>query len=183
MVSEAGMSDEAVNAATGLGWNEWRAKLDANNAQQLTHPAIVKLVHAQGVSGWWGQMVTFGYQRLTGKRAMVPRCDGAYVANASRTVVGDKDEALARWLAVVEGIKEFDQAFAKDEPRVTRSENWRYWRVNLDNGSKVDVVISDKPGGKAVVAIGHEKLADANAVAKAKLSGSHYWRRCSSASF
>lgn len=168
MVSQTGMSNEAVKAATGFGWDEWRAKLDTENAEQLSHADIVRIVQALGISGWWSQMVTVGYERLTGKRAMSQRCDGAYVANASRTVVGNKDQALAKWLKIVDGMTEFDEAFANGEPRVTQSENWRYWRVNLDNGTKVDVVISDKPDGKAVVAIGHEKLADANAVARAK---------------
>lgn len=168
MVNDAGLSDDAVKAATGKDWPAWRAYLDAKGAAGLSHRDTVQLVHATGMSGWWSQMVTVGYERLTGKRAVGQRCDGAYVANASRTVTGNKDEALAKWLSVVCAMVEFDGAVVEDEPRMTRSENWRYWRVNLDNGSKVDVVISDKPGGKAVVAIGHEKLADANAVNRAK---------------
>lgn len=113
-------------------------------------------------------MVTVGYERLTGKRAMAQRCDGAYSASVSRNVTGDKDEALAKWLAVVDGMTEFNGVFAEGEPRQSQSANWRYWKINLENGSKVDVVISDKPGGKATVAIGHEKLADAEALTRAK---------------
>lgn len=168
MVNDAGMSDEAVKSATGKDWSGWRKTLDGLGADKLTHAEIARIVHSQGVPGWWSQMVTVGYERLTGKRVLGQRCDGAYSASASRTWGGNKDEALARWLIAVDDMTEFDGAFSEAEPRQSQSENWRYWKINLDNGSKVDVVISDKAGGKATVAIGHEKLADASAVARAK---------------
>ncbi len=69
-------------------------------------------------------------------------------------------------------MTEFDGAVAEEEPRLSQSPNWRYWKVNLDNGSKVDVVISDKAGGKATIGIGHEKLANSEAVARSKL----FWK-------
>jgi len=160
MASDAGMSDVAVKAATGRDWAEWRQTLDSLGAAQLSHKEIVELVSQQGVGRWWQQMVTVGYERLTGKRAAGQRCDGKFVANASRTVAGDKDTALAKWLAVVDGLTEFDGTFAESEPRQTQSEKWRYWRIDLEDGSKVSVVISDKAGGKAVVAVDHQRLAD-----------------------
>ena len=172
MASDAGMSDEAVKAATGRDWADWRRTLDSLGAAKLSHPEVVKLVSQEGIGRWWQQMVTVGYERLTGKRAPGQRCDGAFVGNASRTVAGDKDEALAKWLAVVDGMSEFDGALAESEPRQSQSEKWRYWRIDLEDGSKVSVVISDKAGGKAVVAVGHERLADKEAAERAKL----FWK-------
>lgn len=172
MVEQAGMSDEAVKAATGQDWAGWRQWIDGNNGATLSHAEIARLLHANGVPGWWSQMVTVGYERLTGRRAMGQRCDGAFSASASRTLTGNMDDALANWLAVVDGMTEFDGVFAEVEPRQSQSENWRYWRVDLDNGSKVNVTICDKVGGKAIVAVGHEKLADADAATRAK----EFWK-------
>lgn len=167
-VSEPGMSNEAVKAATGRDWPEWRTLIDAQGGADMPHKDIVQMVHKSGVAGWWSQMVTVGYERMTGKRAIGQRCDGAYSANASKTLSGDKDEALKKWLAAVDGLVEFGDALAESEPRQSRSEKWRYWKIDLDNGSKVQVTISDKPGGKSVIGIGHEKLADADTVEKSK---------------
>lgn len=172
MASDAGMSDDAVRAATGRDWAEWRGILDRQGAAGLSHPEIVKLVSQEGVSSWWRQMVAIGYERLTGKRALGQRCDGAFGASASRTVAGDKDEALGRWLAVVDGMAEFDGVLAESEPRQSQSEKWRYWRVDLADGSKVSVVISDKAGGKAVVGVSHDRLADKEAAGRAKV----FWK-------
>lgn len=168
MVEQAGMSDEAVKAATGKGWPEWRQWINAKGGEKLSHAEIARMLSANGVPDWWSQMVTVGYERLTGKRAMGQRCDGAFSASASRTVDGDMDDALARWLAVVDGMTEFGEAFAETEPRQSRSEKWRYWRIDLEDGSKVSVTICDKTGGKAIVGVSHEKLADADAAERAK---------------
>lgn len=124
MVTAAGMSDEAVKAATGRDWAEWRTHLDAMGAAELAHIEIARLLSADGVPGWWSQMVTVGYERMIGKRALGQRCDGKFSASASRTVSGDKDDALAKWLLAVDGITEFDGAFAEEEPRQSQSPNW-----------------------------------------------------------
>jgi hypothetical protein len=168
MVEQAGMSDDAVQSATGKDWAGWRTWIDAHDGSNLSHAEIARLLNANGVSGWWSQMVTVGYERMIGRRALGQRCDGAFSASASRTVTGNMDQALSKWLAVVDGMTLFDGAFAEDEPRQSSSEKWRYWRVDLDDGSKVNLTICDKAGGKAIVAVGHEKLADAAAVDKAK---------------
>lgn len=163
-----GMADEAVRAATGRDWAGWRALLDARGAAGLDHPEIARMVSAEGVPGWWSQMVTVGYERMIGRRAVGQRCDGDYAASASRTLPGGMDAAMARWRTAVEGCVEFAGALATDEPRVSETEKWRYWRVDLDDGSRVTVMASDKADGKALLAVNHDKLADGEAAAAAK---------------
>lgn len=162
------MSDEAIKAATGRDWQEWYDWIIAQGLGDLPHKDIVMKVHATGIRGWWSQSVTVGYERMIGRRAVGQRCDGAFSASASKTVTGDLDIALEKWLDLVAGKVEFDDALAESEPRQSQSPKWRYWKVDLDNGSKVQVTISEKGGGKSVIGIGHEKLADADAVAKSK---------------
>ncbi len=172
MTEDPGLSDEAVRAATGRSWQEWKAFLDAGGAADLSHAKIVEMVSEAGIGRWWRQMVAVGYERMVGKRAPGQACNGSFSANASRTLTGDKDQALALWCAAVEGLEEFNDALATAAPRQSQTETWRYWRLDLEDGSKVSVVISDKSAGKATIAIGHDKLLDAAAKTKATL----YWK-------
>lgn len=81
----AGMSDAAVAAKTGKTWSEWVRLLDAAGAQKMTHQQIVAYVSKHhGVGPWWQQMVTVGYEKLSGKRQTHERPDG-YQISASRT--------------------------------------------------------------------------------------------------
>ena len=75
----SGMSDEAVKAATGKDWSQWHAFLDASGAAEKSHKQIALDLHAAGVPGWWAQMVTVGYERMIGRRAVevvLERCAG-----------------------------------------------------------------------------------------------------------
>ena len=165
----AGMSDEAVKAATGRDWAEWRSWLDASGAADKPHKQIASELHAAGVPGWWAQMVTVGYERLIGRRAVGQRCDGAYSASASRTIAGDLDSGLARWLALVGDRAEFDGVAAESEPRTSATESWRYWKVDLEDGSRATLAISAKPGGKIALAMSHDRIGDEAAAGRWKL--------------
>ncbi|MSO98529.1 MAG: hypothetical protein EXR11_09985 [Rhodospirillaceae bacterium] len=80
-----GMSDAAIKARTGRTWPQWVKALDAAGARALDHRDIVKLVHAKfGLGPWWQQMVTVGYERLMGKRALYQKMDG-FSASVSKT--------------------------------------------------------------------------------------------------
>lgn len=165
---DPGMADAAVAAATGRDWASWKAHLDARGAESMAHAEIARLLRADGVPHWWSQMVTVGYERMIGRRTVGQTCTGTFAANVGKTFAGDKDAALAAWQALVCDRVEFAGAVTGEEPRVTSSENWRYWRVDLDNGSKVTIHFSDKPGGKTAIGVNHEKLGDAAAVDAAK---------------
>lgn len=167
-MASAQMSDEAALKATGRDWQSWRQHLDAMGAASMPHKDIAARLSAEGVPGWWSQMVTVEYERMIGRRAVGQRCDGDYSANASRTVDGDMDSALQRWLAVVDGMAEFGGVACESEPRVTQSAAWRYWKVDLEDGSRVSVNFNNKPGGKALAAVNHDRVADADAVLRWK---------------
>lgn len=164
----SGMSDEAVKAATGKDWSKRRTFLDKTGAAENPHKQIVFDLHAKGLPGWWAQSVTVGYERMIGRRAVGQRCDGAFWASASRMVVGDIDTALARWLSLIGDRVDYGDAVAEGPPRVSESANWRYWKLDLDDGSRVSVTICSKGADKAILAVGHEKVADAGAAARWK---------------
>jgi hypothetical protein len=154
------ISDEAVTGATGRDWAGWRGYLDGIGAAALDHKAIAARLSAVGVPGWWAQMVTVEYERMIGRRGVGQRCDGAFSASASRTIAGDKDGALARWRALVDDMAEFGGIACDGKPRVSASGNWRYWKADFEDGSRVSVNICDKAGGKASLGVSHDKIAD-----------------------
>lgn len=171
--SMAEISDKAVIAATGKPLSEWIVVLDALGAAQIPHKAIATLLHRDhNVDRWWSQMLTVEYERAIGRREVGQRCDGAYSASASKTIAGTMDDALAAWQRLVAGKTEFDGVRTTGEPRISHTEKWRYWRTDLADGSRLAIDISSKPGGKAVLAINHEKIADAEAAAGWKT----FWR-------
>src|SRR3712207_3275274 len=63
------MSDDAVRRATGRGWDEWFAVLDAWDAAEHEHKAIATWLGSEhGVPGWWAQGITVEYEKARGLR-------------------------------------------------------------------------------------------------------------------
>lgn len=57
--------------------------------------------------------------------------------------------------------------------RTSKSEKWRYWRCDMEDGSKISVNIQAKlSGGKCLLAINHDKLNNAADVKKWRA----YWK-------
>ena len=167
-MADAGMADERVLEATDRDWAAWKSYLDSKGGADMDHAAIARLLKDEGVKPWWSQMVTVGYERMIVRREVGQTCAGTFSANASRTIPGTMDSTREAWAALNAERAEYAGAVAEGEPRLTESEKWRYWRVDLDDGSKVSVMFSEKPGGKATVAVNHDKLSSADDVARAK---------------
>ena len=66
-----GIRSEAVQKATGCGWDKWIKALDHEGCASMSHTEIAALVHAKWpkVGDWWSQMVTVGYEQARGLRA------------------------------------------------------------------------------------------------------------------
>ncbi len=79
------MSDEAVRAKTGKGWDDWFTLLDAAGARAMPHKEIVALLSGHEVGPWWRQMVTVAYEQARGMREKHQTPSG-FTANASRTI-------------------------------------------------------------------------------------------------
>jgi hypothetical protein len=91
-VAEPGMSDEKVRAATGKGWDEWCDLIEAWPGHDDGHAAVAEHLHeVHGVPPWWTQMVTVGFERITGRRLPNQMMDGTFTASRSRTVEGDAE--------------------------------------------------------------------------------------------
>jgi len=146
------MDDASVIKATGKAWTDWFAILDGRGARALPHKEIARLLREDhGVSGWWSQSVTVEYEKHVGRREPGQQLSGAYATTVSRTVPGTMDEALDRWLSLLPagaGAQAFDGVPFAEEPSISRTEKWRYWRVRLADGTKVTAYVSAKAGAE-----------------------------------
>ncbi|HYH27348.1 MAG TPA: hypothetical protein VEA19_01065, partial [Actinomycetota bacterium] len=167
---DLGHSEASVRKGTGHGWRHWLRLLDAWGATKKTHKQIAQhLREEQGVSGWWSQAVTMGYERARGMRAVNQSAAGVFYVSVSKTVnVPVKDlfrafvdaGARRRWL----------------EPgllsRRTASE-YRSARFDFrDDGSRVVAGFESKEPSKSMVAVQHERLKDGKAVEEMRA----FWR-------
>ena len=63
------ISDDAVRAATGKGWEEWFAILDSWDARSKGHRASATYLREHpGASAWWAQAITIRYEWERGLR-------------------------------------------------------------------------------------------------------------------
>jgi hypothetical protein len=89
------------------------------------------------------------------------RKDGTFTASASRSIPGTMDEALVAWTALTGNRKEFNGVAVERGPETSGSEDFRYWRCALADGSRVAMNFHEKDG-RASIGLGHERLASAD---------------------
>ncbi|CAG7845099.1 hypothetical protein USB125703_01356 [Pseudoclavibacter triregionum] len=104
---EQNMGADALWAATGRDHEAWRELLDAAGARDWTHAATARyLVEQHGVSGWWAQGITVDYEQARKGRLPGQQADGTFAVSLTRTIAGERLEALAaveRVVAVAHG--------------------------------------------------------------------------------
>lgn len=167
------ISEQAVQKATGRSWEEWFALLNNIQGGQLTHREIAqKLSSEHHVEGWWAQNITVEFERSIGRREHGQRCDGDFEVSVSKTLAGTMDSALMTWQQLVENAVGFNDVAFSNEPNTSRTDKWRYWRVNLADGTRVNILFSQKDPGKAQLTVQHTKLQNRDDADRWKL----YWK-------
>jgi hypothetical protein len=161
------VSDEAVRKGTGRGWDEWLAVLDAAGAVTWKHPDIARWVAAEsGISGWWAQSVTVGFERARGLRAEHERPTG-FSVSVTRTI-NVPVERLHRAFADARTRKHWlDRTVGVSSGTPPRTINFAW-----GDGSRVAVRFTAHGPAKSQVALQHDPLADAAAVEELRA----YWR-------
>lgn len=163
----AGVSDATVRAKTGLTWEDWVDALDAVIATEMGHREIARHVQREyGLSTWWAQTVTVGYERVRGLREIGQRRGGAFEANKSKTFPVPVDR-LYRAFAQ----KRTRQRWLPGDLTIRTSKRGKSIRMTWADGTPVDVDFTRKTETKSQVVIQHRKLPNKAAAIKMK----EYW--------
>lgn len=162
-------SDEAMRRATGKGHEEWFAILDAWGGTERKHPEIARwLSEMHGVPGWWTQNITVNYERARGMRGPGQMSDG-FSISVTRTIVAEPEQLLAAFTSAPIRRRWLPDAPIRQRPtRATLTARFDW----SDPPSRIIVTVVPKDGGKSLVAVGHEKLPDADAADRFKAA----WR-------
>lgn len=160
-VAEPLVGDETVQRATGRDWDGWLRLLDGWGAQGRTHAEIARyLASEHGISGWWAQNVTVGYERMRGLRAVHEHADG-YSVGASKTFPVPVERLYA-------AFADDAQRAAWLEPelfRVRSAREHKVWRCEaIADGSRIEVGFTAKSPEKSSAAVEHARLASADEV-------------------
>jgi hypothetical protein len=167
--ADPGMTDETIRRGSGRSWAEWFAILDAWGGRERTHRDIARHVaESYGVSGWWAQTVTVGYERARGLRAPNQRPDG-FTVSVSKTYPVAADDLSAMFTDARKRRRWLEPGAL----RLRTSQPGRTARFDAADGvTRVNAWFTAKGTAKSSVALQIERLTDAKAVERARAS----WR-------
>jgi uncharacterized protein YndB with AHSA1/START domain len=169
MKKSPGMSDAAVEKATGCDWKSWIWHLDKAGCAEMSHKEIAALVHQRWpkIGGWWSQMVTVGYERAKGRRAKNER-QGSWRVSSSKTVSVPVKRIFSAWKNAKRRA-----AWLKDHRFTVRKATApKSMRITwVDGRTSVEANFFPKGAKKSMVAIQHDKLRNAKDVEKMRA----YW--------
>jgi uncharacterized protein YndB with AHSA1/START domain len=164
-----GVSDEAMQRATGKPHGDWFVLLDAWGATARTHTEIATwLRDAEGVPPWWTQSVTVAYERARGMRSRHQMADG-FSVGATRTVAVDPDRALAAFTDAAVRRQWLPDADMRQRPTKASLSVRFDWP---EPPSRIVVTMVPKGAGKTTVGVSHEQLPDAKVAERLKVA----WR-------
>jgi len=161
----AGISDQAVESATGKTWEQWCRILDKGGAKSMAHKEIAKLLSEEhGVGMWWSQMVTVGYEQARGLRSENQSCRGDFQAGVSRTIGVPVATLFAAW----KDAKSRSAWLGKRPLVVRKATANKSMRITWPDETSVEVNFYAKASDKSQVTVQHSKLDKKSEVAKAK---------------
>ena len=153
----AGMSDKAIEKATGCTWEKWVWALDHVGAVEWSHRAVAEYVQTTyKISDWWSQGVTVGYERIKGKRAIGQRMSGAFEANKSKTIAATA-AAVSRAFSDSRVRAKWLPGQSVTIRKITRGKSIR---MTWSDETSVEVWLVPTPAGKTSVQLTHRKLTD-----------------------
>lgn len=168
------IGNAAVERATGKGWLDWFAVLDAWGAKNRLHAEIAEyLLAEQSVPAWWCQMVTVGYEQSRGLRVKNQKSDWFAVSvskvfpyTAEQVYEAWQDGPRRKWLA--------------DDLTITTQTKPKSIRGKLPDGSRISVGLYPRRDGKVQLSMQQEKLKNQDLVEKQRAFWKQSFARLSS---
>jgi hypothetical protein len=152
---------------TGRSFADWLKFAQRENFAELPHDEIAIRLSKAGVPDWWCQMLTVAYEQHIGRR--LPGQVGEFFrTQANRTVEGEVADIHARWIKLRAKAKSFDGVALEKTPTTSVTPKRSYWRINLSDGTKVQVAFEPKAGPKTMINVTHDKLDSPDAIERWK---------------
>lgn len=158
-VAQPENTDAVILANTGRTWDDWVDLIDAGPGKAAGHTAIAAWVHAQGgLTHWWAQGVTVGYERIVGLRMPGQMPDGTFSVSRSRILRIDAPVFRAMLLDDADRadlLPGFDLGL-RSKP-ASKSLRFSFAR----DGESIGIVMFSldvAPGDRLRVTVTHEKL-------------------------
>lgn len=162
----AGISDAAVEKATGKTWPQWFAALNKAGAKEMTHKQIAEYLSEKcAVRPWWSQMVTVGYEQSVLGREKHEK-GGKYEVSVSRTIAAPVAAAYKAFTDARTRVK-----WLPDQVEVRKATPGKSVRLTWEPGDKatlVSVNLWSKGPQKCQVVPQHAKLPTQAAATRAK---------------
>lgn len=166
---KARISDEKVREATGRSRAAWFGLLDTWGAVRCSHREIARhLVKTYELDGWWSQMLTVDYELARGLREPGQHADGWHVS-ASKTI----EVPVTRLYKAMLDEKQRSRWLPGAELHLRTATASKSARFDWEDGStRVNVGFTKLGASKSQIAIGHERLPDAETAEEMK----RWWR-------
>ncbi|MEL6378577.1 MAG: hypothetical protein AAGK25_02225 [Pseudomonadota bacterium] len=160
------IGDEAVQKATGLGWQAWIDILAPKVKPGASHAEIVRTAHdCAKISPWWAQTIAGHYERECRGRATHEMKDG-FQATASKTMTATP---MTIFETLISGEADWFPGGAIEAstinpptdqtPNAVLSVLRGKWTG--PDGGRIAITLTPKSEGKTMIAINHEHLATA----------------------
>ena len=165
-----GVSEQAVQKATGRTWKTWLALLDRAGARKMSHRQIAAVLSKKyDVRPWWQQMIAVGYEQARGLRKLHERPDG-YQVGASRTLEASVGTAYEAWI----DTRRRGRWLPRAPMEITKATARRTLLIRWGGGkSRVDVAFANKGRSKCSVTVTHGNLPSAADAVRIKA----YWQK------
>lgn len=157
------VGDDAIKAATGKTWSQWITVLDRAKSHEKPHKEIAAWLHRErGLSAWWSQTVTVGYEQAKGLRVLHQKPTG-FEISVSRTIAVSAQKAFAAWRNASSR-----RSFLDEQLSLRTATSPKSLRFNREDDTIIEVRIYPKGADKCQVAVQHFRLKSATAAASAK---------------
>jgi hypothetical protein len=167
-VSAPEMTDDAITAGTGRGWEEWCDLIEDWPGHADGHAAVAQWLDSEHeIGGWWAQTVTVGYERIAGIRMPHQMADGTFTANKSRTITADV-ELLDRMLRHADDHADL---FPGEVTELRSRSGAKAVRIGIGGGTAV-ISVEPKGDDRARITIQHTALPAFDDVERWKF----YWK-------
>jgi hypothetical protein len=165
-----GIGDAAVEKRTGKTWAQWLKLLDKAGAKKLTHAEIAAYLNKKcGLSSWWSQMVTVGYEQARGRRVKYQTATG-FQSSVSKTVAVPLKELYEAW----EDSSARAAWLGKERMNIRKATARKSMRITWSDGAtSLEVNFYSKSARRSQVVVQHTKLESAKAVEQSKSFWAH----------